>query len=45
MVLVIRAKIIDYDYSVIEGLINETLRKAFKDGKKAKVKEPVSGSS
>ena len=45
MALVIRCRIIDYDISKIEELVNKTLKKAFLDAEKAKVSEPISGNS
>ena len=45
MVLVIRSKMIDYNFEGIEKMVNKTLKSAFDDGKKAKIIEPVSGKS
>ena len=45
MVLVIRSKMIDYNFEDIEKMVNKTLKSAFDDGKKAKIIEPVSGKS
>ena len=45
MVLVIRSKMIDYNFEDIEKMVNKTLKSAFYDGKKAKIIEPVSGKS
>ena len=45
MVLVIRSKMIDYNFEDIEKMVNKTLKSAFDDGKKAIIKEPISGKS
>ena len=45
MVLVIRSKMIDYNFEDIEKMVNKTLKNAFDDGKKAKTIEPISGKS
>lgn len=45
MVLVIRAKMIDYNFETIEKIVNKTLKNTFNDGKKAQIKEPPSGKS
>ena len=45
MVLVIRSKMIDYDFDTVERIVNKTLRNAFNDGKKAVIIEPASGNS
>lgn len=45
MVLVIRSKMIDYNFEDIEKIVNKTLKNAFDDGKKATIKEPISGKS
>jgi hypothetical protein len=45
MVLVIRSKMIDYNFEIIEKIVNKTLKNTFNDGKKAKIKEPPSGKS
>ena len=45
MVLVIRSKMIDYNFEDIEKMVNKTLKSAFDDGKKAMMKEPISGKS
>tara|TARA_E500000178_G_C16482353_1_gene513644 strand:+ start:195 stop:536 length:342 start_codon:yes stop_codon:yes gene_type:complete len=45
MALVIRCKIIDYDLEKIENIVNDTLKKAFSDAKKAEVSIPLSGNT
>ena len=45
MVLVIRSKMIDYNFETIEKIVNKTLKNTFNDGKKAKIIEPPSGKS
>ena len=45
MVLVIRSKMIDYNFETIEKIVDQTLKRAFNDGKKAIIKEPTSGKS
>ena len=45
MVLVIRSKMIDYDFDTLEKIVTKTLKQAFNDAKKAIVTEPISGKS
>ena len=45
MILVIRSRMIDYNFEDIEKMVNKTLKNAFEDGKKSKIIEPVSGKS
>ena len=45
MVLVIRSKMIDYNFETIEKIVNKTLKNTFYDAKKAQIKEPQSGKS
>ena len=45
MALVIRCKMIDYDFEKIEKITFETLKKAFNDAKNAKVTSPSSGNA
>ena len=45
MVLVIRSKMIDYNFETIEKIVNKTLKNTFYDAKKAQIKEPPSGKS
>ena len=45
MVLVIRSRMIDYNFEDIEKMVSKTLKSAFDDGKKSKIIEPISGKS
>ena len=45
MVLVIRSKMIDYNFEIIEKIVNKTLKNTFNDAKKAKINVPPSGKS
>ena len=43
MALVVRCKMIDYDFDKIEEIVQQTLKTAFNDAKKANVSLPPSG--
>ena len=45
MALVVRCKMIDYDFDKIQEIVQKTLKTAFNDAKKANVSLPPSGSA